>query len=96
MCIFTGTYRVTARKQFFKEVILGFTLDIVYLLGMSYIQGLNNASSLKDQLSVKNFINDLPWVAYVPLFVKAVCLCMWPIEIFMFIAEMCRKQNAEH
>jgi len=92
MCLFTGTYRLIARKQFFKQVILGFIVDILYLLAMFYMQGLNNANSLKEHITV-NKLFDLSWIAFVPLILKVVCLVMWPIELFMFIAEMCRKQS---
>lgn len=48
MSLFTGSFRLTARKQFIKEVIFGFVMDIVYIVAMFYIQGVNNAASAKD------------------------------------------------
>jgi hypothetical protein len=48
MSLFTGSFRLTSRKQFIKEVIFGFVMDIVYIVAMFYIQGVNNAASAKD------------------------------------------------
>lgn len=47
MALFTGSFRLTSRKQFLKEVIFGFVLDIVYIIAMFYIQGVNNAASAR-------------------------------------------------
>jgi len=32
----------------------------------------------------------------IPLVLKLICLGMWPIEIFMFVLEICRKKNLEN
>lgn len=37
MALFTGSFRLTARKQFIREVTFGFVLDIVYIVAMFYI-----------------------------------------------------------
>jgi hypothetical protein len=37
MAFFTGSFRITARKQFIKEVTFGFVMDIVYIVALFYI-----------------------------------------------------------
>ena len=37
MALLTGSFRLTARKQFLKEVTFGFVVDIIYIVAMFYI-----------------------------------------------------------
>ena len=96
MCLFTGTYRLTARKQFLKEVVLGFAIDIVYLLAMSYLQGVNNATLAQENIQLNANLFEFSKLQTIAFIVKLVCFAMWPLEIFIFVIEMCRKQNLEH
>jgi hypothetical protein len=95
MALFTGSFRLTARKQFIREVTFGFVLDIVYIVAMFYIQGVNNAASAHEQLKASELLS-LSRMQTIPLVLKLICLGMWPIEIFMFVLEICRKKNLEN
>jgi hypothetical protein len=53
MSIFTGHYRISNRKHFVKEVVLGLLLDYLYLLAMINVTGLNNSAVLQEMISAE-------------------------------------------
>jgi len=95
MSIFTGHYRISNRKHFAKQVVLGLLLDYLYLLAMVNVTGLNNSAVLQEMISAEQI-----W-AYshfetISMTVKLVnMLIIWPLEFFMFMVELYMKKNLE-
>ena len=87
MSLYSGVFRFLSAKNFVKELVLGYAIELVFTLGLLFLQGVNNVGTQQSD-QIKLMIQGKFQAAAIIL--KLLALLILIIELGILIYEVYR------